>query len=240
MKTYLLILLLALISCKNLRFLDGEAETKDNVQKMSNFDKFTSAVNKVCEMWQNICSTFGNEKWDIVKGYMKQNGYEKLALDTLYLSGRRARLSAWDDIWNIRFEEMDVTDPDDLDNLHTTIDFGRDTDSSVWNLSTNGFNDKGQYRLLTVLTNVRSEANQFDYVIFDMKIDFKIAPMLVFRCKGASHIGGMINYSSDEIEEVDEALGSKRAAAMVEFFKLFSLKYVASLAGVELKMPFEN
>ena len=240
MKTYLLVLLFAIIFCKNLRFLDTEAQTQDNVKKMSNFDKLNSGINKVCDMWQTLCSTFGNKKWDYVKSYMKQDGYEKLALDTLYLSGRRARLSAWDDVWNIRFDEMDVTDPEDVQNLHDTIEFARDSDSSVWNLSTNGFNDKGQYRLLTLLVNVREEDSQFDYVIFDMKIDFKIAPMLVFRCKGGSHIGGAITYSNDEIEEVDETLGTERANAMVEFFKLFSLKLVASLAGVQLKMPFEK
>ena len=94
--------------------------------------------------------------------------------------------------------------------------------------------------MVNSLINVRENAKKFDYVIFDMKLGFKLAPDLIIRCKGSSRLGGLVYKEGYEIEELEKTLSTEQVVAIVKYFKMLSLQTIAGLVGVNLKLPYEN
>lgn len=242
MRTYLLLLCLALISGKMLRFLEGGAAVADSVSGYKGFSKFKDGVNKICDMWDKICATFGSSQWNYVKGIIDQQGYEKLCLDSNFMSNGGVRFSSWDVYWKrtinvLKLDEQQRTDAE------IEIEFAKDSDGNAWVANTIGFDNKqggeiGKMRIINFLTNVRKEDNKFDAIVFDFEVSFKIAPRLVFRSKGCSILGGIYSDSEDYIEEQNVELTEAQVDAILKYFKLLSLELIASVAGVKLTLPF--
>ena len=240
MKKYLLILLIVSIFSKRLRLLESKADAAATAKKFPNFGKLKEWGNAISSMWDKITGAFSSKSWDYIKDIKEQSGYEKLVLDTNYMSGKGARLSAWDLVWNKRLEEVKLSEKD-LENFKDTIEFAKFSESSNFDVYTQGFTDgKGDTRLVNLLINVREEAKKFDYIIFDMKLGFKLAPDLVFRCKGSSHLGGMISNNEDKIEELQKTLTAEQAETIINYFKMLALKNIAGIVGISLKLKFDD
>ena len=240
MKTYLIILLLVSTSTKKLSILDPEQLTKFNVSKFPNFSKLKGWANAISDMWDSITSAFGTKQWNYIKEIKKQSGYQRLVLNTVYSSAVGARLSAWDTVWTNELEEIKLEEKN-LENFKTTIEFARFSEKEDFEIYTNAYTDGNRnIRLVNSLINVRENAKKFDYVIFDMKLGFKLAPDLIIRCKGSSRLGGLVYKEGYEIEELEKTLSTEQTVAIVKYFKMLSLQTIAGLVGVSLKLPYEN
>ena len=240
MKKYLLILLIVSIFSKRLRLLESKADAAATAKKFPNFGKLKEWGNAISSMWDKITGAFSSKSWDYIKDIKEQSGYERLVLDTNFMSGKGARLSAWEKLWELRSDELKLTG-EDRDNFEITLEFARDSEENNFDVYTHGFTDgKGDARLVNVLINIRDSANKFDYIIFDMKLGFKLAPDLVFRCKGSSHLGGMISNNEDKIEELQKSLTTEQAVAIIDYFKMLALKNIAGIVGVTLKLKFDD
>lgn len=244
MKKLILLLCLALISGKMLRFLN----ITNDVSGYKGFGKFKENVDKVCGMYDKVASTFKSESWNYIMKIVDQQGYDKLRLSTNYMSNGGVRLTAWNMYWQKTLEVLDL-DEDQILNAKTEIDFAKFSDGNAWMANIIGFDnkpglEKGETRVINFLTNVRSKEmgyteNKFDAIIFDFYVNFKLAPRLVFRTKGKSLVGGMYNKNEVIIEEQNPELTEAQIDAIMKYFQLLSMELIATIAGVRITLGFE-
>lgn len=245
MKALILVLCLAAISGKMLRFLQTSNinEANSQVSGFKGFGEFKNNVNKVMGMYDTIAKTFASSTWNTIQGIIDQQGYETLKLHTNYMGNGGVRLAAWDKYWDLTLEPLDL-DEEQTENAKLQLEFGAYAEETTWSESILAFDnskatDHGEMRVINFLANVRQDDRKFDAIVFDYSVNFKMAPKLVVRCKGKSIAGGMYNKSDTVIEEQAQVLKPEEIDALLQYFQLLSFQMIFAVAGVnvDLKLP---
>lgn len=240
MKKFLLVLSLALVASKNLRFADdaSAAGAGTTVKSFKGFDNFNNAVGQICGMWTNIVSAFKTTHETRIKKYINGEGFRKLSLSTTYQAAGGFRMSAWEAVWNRKLPLYGL-EGDKLEKAVSTLEFAQFSDTATWASTTLGFNteeaERDKVKSITIVTNVRDD-NKFDYVLIDFALSFKFAPDIQWVSKAGSYAGGIYANQKDELIEVPRNITDEDVTALMEMFKVLSLKAIAALAGVVLEI----
>lgn len=246
MKALILVLCLAVISGKMLRFLQtntGIDAAAGEAQELKGIGKFKDNVNKVMGMVDTIAATFKTSTWNNIVGIIDQQGYTQLKLHTNYMMNGNVRMTGWDKYWDLTLGVLDLN-KEQLEDAKLQLEFADYADETGWSQNLLAFDntqgaDHGEMRVINFLTTVRQEEKRFDAIVFDYSVNFKLAPKLVIRCKGKSVAGGMYNKSDTIIEEQNQVLTPEQIDALLQYFQLLSYQMIFAVAGVnvDLKLP---
>lgn len=238
MKKLIFILSIALISCKNIRFMaDSDIAAASTTAKgFKGFDNLNNAVGQICGMWNGIVGAFKTTYQTKIKQYFPGDGFRKLSLSANFMAAGGFRMTAWDTVWQRKLPLFGMSD-DQVKKCKVSLEFAEFSDSTTW-VSTNlGFNTedgaRDNVKSITLLTNVRDD-NKFDYVIMDFSLAFKFAPDVQWVTKAGSYAGGIFANQKDELIETPRGIKDEDITAILEMFKILSLKFIAALAGVTL------
>lgn len=243
MKALILVLCLAVISGKMLRFLQtntGINGANGEVSGFKGFGELKNNVNKVMDMYDKVAKTFASSSWNNIQGIIDQQGYEKLRLSTNYMSNGGVRMTGWDTYWDLTLETLEL-DKNQTQNAKLQLEFADYCDETAWSQNILAFDntqdaDHGEMRVVNFLTNVRQDERKFDAVVFDYSINFKMAPKLVIRSKGKSIAGGMYNKGDTVIEEQNQLLTPDQIDALLQYFQLLSYQMIAAIAGINVDL----
>lgn len=242
MKKFLLILFLALISCKHLRFMgDTDAASAGQTAKsFKGFDNLTKSIDQITGMWSNIVGAFKTTHQTIIKKYINGEGFRKLYASTSFQAAGGFRMSAWESVWSRKLPLYGI-EGDDLSKVKETLEFAQFSDQQTWASTNLGFNSqegsRDKVKSITLLTNVRDD-NKFDYVLMDFSMSFTFAPDVKWVSTSGSYAGGIFENEKDELIEVPRSITNEDVLAVMEMFKLLSLKAIAALTGINLEIKF--
>lgn len=244
MKALILVLCLAVISGKMLRFLQGGIDAAASDAKgFKGFGEFKNNVNKVMGMYDKIAQTFASSTWNTIQGIIDQQGYETLKLHSNYMGNGNVRLTGWDTFWDLTLETLELGE-ELTEDAKLQLEFGAYAEETTWSQNLIAFDnskatDHGEMRVVNLLANVRQEDKRFDAIVFDYSVSFKMAPKLVIRCKGKSIAGGMYNKSDTVIEEQAQVLKPEEIDALLQYFQLLSYQMIAAIAGVQVDLKLK-
>ena len=164
MKALILVLCLAVISGKMLRFLQtntGINGANGEVSGFKGFGELKNNVNKVMDMYDKVAKTFASSSWNNIQGIIDQQGYEKLRLSTNYMSNGGVRMTGWDTYWDLTLETLEL-DKNQTQNAKLQLEFADYCDETAWSQNILAFDntqdaDHGEMRVVNFLTNVRQD-----------------------------------------------------------------------------------
>lgn len=239
MRRVLFLLALSLICCKHLRFMEDAAAAGQTAKSFKGFENLSKGVGQVCGMWNDIVGAFKTTHSSVIKKLIPGEGFRKISLSTSYMSAGGFRMTAWDSVWARKLPLFGLTDEERLKKVMDYLEFAQFSDSATWASTNLGFNteegSRDNVKSITLLTNVRDD-NKFDMTIIDFSLAFKLQPDIQWVSTAGSYAGGIFENQKDELIEVPRTLKDEDVTAIMEMFKLLSLKAIASLAGVTLEV----
>lgn len=251
MKKLLLIILVSFAISKTLRILNdaqkniqdqmqSSQETKEQAKNTTFFDKMMSGTNTLCDTFQKVAKTFHYSHSETIKEIIKREGFSKLKLKSNVFVNINLKSSRYMDYMKKRAKVLGITNEEDLENFITTVEFSIDSDKSgaanTELLYEDGKTDNS-YDSLSVFINYGTKDDCYDIMIHHFRIfEFQIADNLVWIQKTTDYFG-MANVVKDELVRQPNTLTKEQVTALIEFYKMLSLSFVAETFGIKLDLP---
>ena len=251
MKKLLLIILISFAVSKTLRILNdaqqniqdqmqSSQQTKDQAKQSTFFDKMTNRTNTLLGLFQNIAKTFHSEHSETVKEIIKREGFSKLKLKSNVFVNVNLKATSYLNYMRRRGSVLGISDPDDLDNFITTVEFAPDSDKAGagnTNLVYEDGKTDNSYDSLSVFVNEGTKEDCYDVMIHHFRIyEFQIADNLLWVQKTDDYFG-IAKVTKDEFVRQPNTLTKEQVTALIEFYKMLSLSFVAETFGIKLDLP---
>lgn len=250
MRKLLLALLLVLAASKNLRFLqevnqdlDKKLTTdetqKDQVKKANGIENITGAINQVCDSWSKIVTTFKTTHSKKIKELIPGKGFDKLNLKSeLYVNIGLAD-SKYDAYFKARAATIGLKDAY-LQKFKDTFEYAFWSENGVWSKCDLVFEEETQknfYDSASVLVTESAKPDRHDILITYFQTEFKFADDILYIENSKSVLGGIFSSTKEEYVKKPKNLTDEEIEAVVAMYKMFSLKFIADVLGIKLKLP---
>lgn len=247
MKKILFIVLLAIVACKNLRFLDDNIDTqlttdqtqKDQAQKMNGIGNLTNAINQICDTWSKVVTTFKTTHSKKIKEIIPVEGFSKLNLNSeLYINIGLAD-SKYEAYFNARAKTINLKD-EYLQKFKDTFEFAFWSENGVWSKCDMVYDEESasnKYDSVSILVTESAKPDRHDIMITYMGAEFKIADDILYIEESTSVLGGIFEKTTEKYEKKPKNLTDAEIEAIISMYKLFSLKFLADVLGITVRMP---
>lgn len=251
MKKYILVLLIAIITSKTLRLLEDEAtenvdsqvkvdeNKKEQASKLSFTGKIKSYVNDICDSYDRIAKSFKITKSESVKEVITREGFSKLKLESIVFVNKNIKEEKYEEYFEKRGKNLGIK-PQYLEEFKTTVDSGQYSESADMfrtSIDYQDGRDNNTYSSINVIIGEGSRKNCYDVIIHYFSISaFQIADDLVW-IEQSNNYCNIFQETKQKFITRPKTLTEKQVTALVDFYRILSLKFIGETFGISLKLP---
>lgn len=246
MKKLIYILLFTAVISANLRFMEdldtklkADELEKGEAKKANKIESLTNAINQLCDSWGKIVTAFKTTHSKTIKEILPGRGFSKLNLQSeLYVN-----IGLMDSKYEAYYKRRAVTlhlKDDYLKKFLDTFEFALWSDEGVWNKCDMVYDDDSEsnrYNSVTVLVTESVKPDKHDIMITYFSAQFTLAPDLLWIHESKSVLGGIFEKTTERLEKKPRNLTDEEIEAIISMYKMFSLKFVADVLGIQIKLP---
>ena len=251
MKKLLLIILVSFAVSKTLRILNdaqqniqdqmkSSQQAKDQAKNLTFFDKMMNSTNNLITTFQKIAQTFNYEHSETIKEIIKKEGFSKLKIksNVFVINLQEDKLY---DYLTKRLKLLGITDQEDLNYFQITVSSETFSDdisqgSNIEIVYDDGKTDNS-YDSLSLFISEATKLDCYDIMIHHFRIyEFQIADNLYWS-QTISDYFGSAKVTQSEFFRQPNNLTNKQSTALIEFYKMLSLSFVAETFGIILDLP---
>lgn len=250
MKKFILVLLIAIITSKTLRILDDATENVDSqvkvddskkaaASKLSFTGKIKSYVNDICDSYDRIAQSFKITKSQSVKEVITREGFSKLKLESTVFVNKNLKGEKYDKYFQDRAKTLGLKQKY-LEEFNTTIDSGKyseNADMFKTSIDYQDGRDNNTYSSINVIVGEGSRTNCYDIIIHYFSISaFQIADDLLW-IEESNNYCNIFQQTKQKFITRPKTLTEKQVTALIDFYRILSLKFIGETFGIKLKLP---
>lgn len=250
MKKFILALLIALSVSKMIRVLEEETKDLQNgltasetekktIANLTIAEKFKNMATNFCDGFNKISSTFKVTQSETVKKFITRDGFSKIKLKSYLFITKNLIESKYMYYMEKRGRSLKIKE-DDFEQYKITVEMMPFSDSNsmfISDLVYKDSKDPNSYSSFNVMASMGSKDDTYDVLIHYFKIfEFQLADDILWTEKNSNYFN-MFDKTKQNFVKVPKNLSRKEIEALIDFYKVLSLKFIGDSFGINLKLP---
>lgn len=254
MKKLIILVLVAIVCSKNLRFLDAASdiikggstpEEKARVNSFENLNNFAESMKKLADGITPLINALKTTSKKSLQKIIPGEGFKCLNIQSQFFisKGLSSDPTKYANYWNRKVQQLALNNKPEL--AQALINFSldaADSESSVWSKFDMVFDQirtDNTYSASNSVVNQRNDG-KYDIIVTKVTGQFALADDVRVWERSRSFFGGIYNVEDTKMEKVPKNLTKEDVITMLSLFKVVGITLMTELLGIKVSFPDIN